>query len=1653
MNLLRIFLPLEAFNSWLEQLRGRLLTFLFWAWIQLRKHLQWLVNGDPDVVNLKSRKGLKKRSGNPPLDGGPLSFFDDFRVVDGVPVFVFDPNNLPQIEGEDLRITCCNLSRDGSRVVSGHGGGTVVVWDSNHGKVLQVLEGRLDSACAAVQFCDDRNDVIVGCDFVGRYFVAWLDGEGREVFTDCTGVWEGRSDKKMYGGVVHWPAFSRDGRYLVYPVKVSVEEEGSRFWNHCYVYIFSVRARMDPADWGKRFVLKGAEAHLDIPLLSSTREYDIAAPSFTDDGLGFMISCNGSPHGFVAAWPSFRDLPHQSCHLDGLVGRWGPKRLAVTWNVPLRPHAKESLKGACILWDLGGDVEEFCVPFSPTHPTYRPKNRNIIKDPDGHPIAWCDFVRSYDSGCKIVTASMGEEVRVILWDTKDVAPMYLLSTGISADDVILTRTEAWEAKWVERKPSPGLDLFSVSFTGAWMAFYSGQAKKGILWDTHTGVPILKFSDLSELGLSGDRKKEMDVGFSSSGNKVTMQSDSEILVWNPRVLDSQGPRGVNVVPLESEDTSLGTGEVICQFSADGDTIGVLRPFSTLLSFWDLSRGLRYIITKPDTCLFLEGMASPTANNSRLTLRDFEKEIHSANRICHFAFSHNGGKVVTCMADMSVHVWEKSDDAQEECIKRSVTLSNQLRSKYYPAWAVCFSHDTNGLECIVACEDSGWLVWMDPENKRPPVRRNANALRRCIFTSDGERACCMPDQQRVFIWDLVKKELISKSSFGIWLGGGGPEFPIRFPVNVPVSGDFTFIGMNEMGGSEELVVCPVGKHDRDLHVTSVPRNVALSEDGKWALIDSLVPCITPQKHLQRTKATHFAQEKYPSVVESDNRIWRTMDPVEMESDSLELLSLDGLVSSKRLLAPGMMPHKFCAISRDGRRVACMGKGSTIMVFNVYATEGCIPDQQTLLVHDLEHNKEVITEMLDTHGPSILNYPDYGGRTILLHALKRKNSELLTWMLGWAKANGLSVAVNASVRYREKIEENILTLALDYRSQECSQVVLKYILEGISCQMSTAEVFKDSLVKLAKVYPRLCYQALTHKSMLQELGQIQVPEHVFGSSDFKVLSDDRLMPNGRELENLWQEHAHRPDYEAFRLVPMEKRSHKLISARPYVIPYPDVAQMGSQGILQPLLLHNAPHNIYGFRPLQCVITLKWKMYAEKLLMEELVHYSILLVMYTTYSYLMGFTMDNAGIVKVLRGETDSFPVAAAVVLLANSLITWGNLIREIKQICSLYRDAGRRGLLYWAISPWNWLEMVSYILLSIIIPIVHYVPFNSKFLTSLVAAESILVWSKMLYFAQAFKDTGPNVIMIKEIIKDIVFFLVMAFSVLFGFGVAFFVLYREKRFEDCEVDFPKDSDEFNDCEDGKEKLSTTFNGPGRSLLTMFAWMLGELQIESLFLVQGSIRAVAVTLFIVYVMALMIVLLNLLIAIMGDSYDRVKNTEEIKFLKERAEVILDLETMLSDKRKAEIQKKVKRFVHVLFPTNKQPRTFKEPAWQGRVKDIQNSIKRETRASVKQVLDKLEEMEQKQADMEHHIQALMDLNMFTHPPPPAEPNPGPSADADRFGPWRELSLAHLPRLRTVSQGLDVAPVAGSVRSPRSPSYLDEAYLDVSGTDDGEGNF
>lgn len=208
-----------------------------------------------------------------------------------------------------------------------------------------------------------------------------------------------------------------------------------------------------------------------------------------------------------------------------------------------------------------------------------------------------------------------------------------------------------------------------------------------------------------------------------------------------------------------------------------------------------------------------------------------------------------------------------------------------------------------------------------------------------------------------------------------------------------------------------------------------------------------------------------------------------------------------------------------------------------------------------------------------------------------------------------------------------------------------------------------------------------------------------------------------------------------------------------------------------------------------------------------------------------------------------------------------------------------------MFWITSGWNWMEFTSYAA-AIVIPFAKDDHHSDEItLSCIVAIASIMLWGKVLYYARAFFPTGPLVIMIGEIIQDILYFIALAFMVLFGFGVAFFVLYH-----------PLWADEplINDMDqETVDELKLSFETLGQSLMTVFAFVLGDFDLKIIY--NSPVPSLSIFLFVLYMIMMMIVLLNLLIAIMGDSFDRIKNSEETQFLRARASAIDDVEGKMS--------------------------------------------------------------------------------------------------------------------------------------------------------------
>ncbi|CAF4148788.1 unnamed protein product, partial [Rotaria magnacalcarata] len=153
-----------------------------------------------------------------------------------------------------------------------------------------------------------------------------------------------------------------------------------------------------------------------------------------------------------------------------------------------------------------------------------------------------------------------------------------------------------------------------------------------------------------------------------------------------------------------------------------------------------------------------------------------------------------------------------------------------------------------------------------------------------------------------------------------------------------------------------------------------------------------------------------------------------------------------------------------------------------------------------------------------------------------------------------------------------------------------------------------------------------------------------------------------------------------------------------------------------------------------------------------------------------------------------------------------------------------------------------------------------------SAVLALAAIIGWGYMLFFVMAFRLTGPFVVMIYEMLfNDVLRFFIIYAVFLVGFSQAFFVLFD----------------------------NNGFSGFLLSVKQSFLGMLGDFDLDAY--TETNYRYVSVILLIVYIIVVTILLLNLLIAMMGDTYGNViEGATQIWHL-ERARIVFAIENEMS--------------------------------------------------------------------------------------------------------------------------------------------------------------
>lgn len=163
-------------------------------------------------------------------------------------------------------------------------------------------------------------------------------------------------------------------------------------------------------------------------------------------------------------------------------------------------------------------------------------------------------------------------------------------------------------------------------------------------------------------------------------------------------------------------------------------------------------------------------------------------------------------------------------------------------------------------------------------------------------------------------------------------------------------------------------------------------------------------------------------------------------------------------------------------------------------------------------------------------------------------------------------------------------------------------------------------------------------------------------------------------------------------------------------------------------------------------------------------------------------------------------------------------------------------------------------------------------------------------LLQILSPFDVTGPVIKMTIAMLsdRDVKGFMYVAGVLVVGFSAAF------------TISMPK-SDQFGVSWD-------QYSGPFRSVLIVFASMLGAFDLND------YEHPEALAMFVIFAMIMVVVMLNTLIAMMGEASTAVKKNAELETLKLRARVVMDVELGLSPTQLRK-DKWFPKFVQVLDP------------------------------------------------------------------------------------------------------------------------------------------
>jgi len=187
-----------------------------------------------------------------------------------------------------------------------------------------------------------------------------------------------------------------------------------------------------------------------------------------------------------------------------------------------------------------------------------------------------------------------------------------------------------------------------------------------------------------------------------------------------------------------------------------------------------------------------------------------------------------------------------------------------------------------------------------------------------------------------------------------------------------------------------------------------------------------------------------------------------------------------------------------------------------------------------------------------------------------------------------------------------------------------------------------------------------------------------------------------------------------------------------------------------------------------------------------------------------------------------------------------------------------------------PWNVLDSTS-IVTNFICTLYSILNQDiSQWIRIIAACTIIILYLKFFYFLRIFDNSSSLIRIIVQMAIDVRYFIFIFILAIIGFGNGIFIIYQAQTQAD----------------------QVAYGNLVEAVLSIYNMALGDFSSDY----AGLFGAVVLQiLFLLSTMLIMIILLNMLIAIMGDTYGQVKETEEQAKLREYLQLIVDNEFLIN--------------------------------------------------------------------------------------------------------------------------------------------------------------